>query len=336
MDEFAEVLAHYPRPIRGLDWVRVLGAGGLSGAEIWSGQFGFDSPSEPLALAASCSETQLTLAARKNIRCAKRYPPGTHPHDLQRQHAWLSAATRAGLGYVPRMAISTAGETFVRVGGCIWEIQDWMPGRADFATEPTQAKLAAACEAVLRIHGVWRQFGTRTEPSRAIRNRAAMIARWRKDAIPPKSPLEQRAAAILARHLDPLAASLAEWVDRPLPCQPCVRDLRRDHFLFEGDSLTGLIDYGAADWDTPATDAARMLGELIGGDSELYGAGIERFREAGISADAIRILDRAGVVGAAIRWIYRLREPRTLGVPVEVAEARLGRLLDRLEREWLL
>ncbi len=306
MDEFAEVLAHYPRAIRTLNWARLADSGGLSGAVILRG----DLDSEPLF-------------------CAKRYPASTSSDDILRQHRWLADAS--GLGFVPRLMQTETGETLVASLRHNWEVHDWMPGRADFAADPSPVKLLAACDAVLSLHSVWRNFGTRLEPSRAIRNRLMMIAKWRTAPPPIRTPLEARAAAAISRHLDRAESRLVEWVDRPHPCHPCVRDLRRDHFLFEGDKLTGLIDYGAADWDTPATDAARMLGELAGEDRELYEVGIDRF--AGLR-DLIRLMDLAGTVGSVIRWLYRLSEPMSIPVGPPIARGRLAMLTERLESSF--
>lgn len=44
--------------------------------------------------------------------------------------------------------------------------------------------------------------------------------------------------------------------------QPCIRDIWHDHVLFDGDRVTGLIDFGAMQIDTPATDIARLVGSL--------------------------------------------------------------------------
>ena len=59
---------------------------------------------------------------------------------------------------------------------------------------------------------------------------------------------------------------LAPLSNIALPVQPCIRDIWHDHVLFTGDEVTGIIDFGAMDIDTPATDVARLLGSLVGDD----------------------------------------------------------------------
>ena len=48
-----------------------------------------------------------------------------------------------------------------------------------------------------------------------------------------------------------------------MPVQPCLRDARPEHFLFEGNRLSGLIDFGAMGFETVAADLARLLGEWL-------------------------------------------------------------------------
>jgi thiamine kinase-like enzyme len=40
---------------------------------------------------------------------------------------------------------------------------------------------------------------------------------------------------------------------------PCFTDIHRDHVLFDGDRLTGIIDFGAVKLDHPACDLARLF-----------------------------------------------------------------------------
>lgn len=313
---FADVLARYSQPIRNLDWAPLESSGGLSGAAIWRG----DRDSRPLF-------------------CAKGYTPGIDPLGIATRQTWCEAAVRAGLAFVPRIVPNSRGETITSQNGLGWEIATWMPGEADFAERPSPAKLLSACDAVIDLLGVWRGLGTRLEVPLAVRNRLALFAEW--ELHPPACgvgidpDLESRARAVLASHLGEVKTGLRPWAVRKMPCRPCVRDLRREHFLFGGDRLTGLIDYGAAAWDTPATDAARMLGELAPRDPELYRVGLARFEERlggdECPSEFVRALDRSGSLASVIRWLIRFRKGE-LGAAIRPeAERRLNRLVGRWE-----
>ena len=314
-DEFAGVLAHYPQPLRELNWVRLDVSGGLSGATIWRGEHG----SVPLF-------------------GAKRYPAYCDSSHVVRGHRWIREAGRAGLAFVPNIVPNSDGTTVAEHRERVWEIQGWMPGEADFCAKPSRIKFDNACDGILRLLEVWRGLGTRIETGRAVLSRLELLGKWQSDPPTSSTPISIRATAAIARYIDRAKSRLLPWADRPLPSQPCVRDLRADHFLFSGDKLTGLIDFGAADWDTPATDAARMLGELAGDDPTLYGLGIERFScGLGLEIDGpelIRALDLAGTIGSVIHWMYRFQKPHLIPVSLRVAEARIVRLLRRLESDF--
>ncbi|HEY2154142.1 MAG TPA: phosphotransferase, partial [Isosphaeraceae bacterium] len=66
--------------------------------------------------------------------------------------------------------------------------------------------------------------------------------------------------------LPSLVAQLRREASSAIPLQPVIRDARPAHFLFTGDRLTGLVDFGAMGLESPAADLARLIGEWIGPD----------------------------------------------------------------------
>ena len=106
--------------------------------------------------------------------------------------------------------------------------------------------------------------------------------------------------------------------------QPCLRDIWHDHILFTGDEVTGLVDFGAIDIDTPATDLARLIGFFspprrgVGLREERGLDEAETWHEAlaayqtirPLTADEIQAahaLDTSGTILAGcnwLRWIY--------------------------------
>ena len=66
--------------------------------------------------------------------------------------------------------------------------------------------------------------------------------------------------------------------------QPALRDARPEHFLFEDDRLSGLVDFGAMGVESVAADLARLIGEWLDGDRAAR-------REALASYERVRPLD---------------------------------------------
>jgi Ser/Thr protein kinase RdoA (MazF antagonist) len=113
--------------------------------------------------------------------------------------------------------------------------------------------------------------------------------------------------ALLPRAVPPAIARLEPLAKATLPIQPCIRDIWHDHVLFTGNEVTGLIDFGALDFDTPATDIARLLGGLVGGDASGWQTGLAAYSEvrplSRNESRAVIALDDCGILLAGCNWI---------------------------------
>lgn len=300
------VLARYPAAVAGLAW-SPHPAGGFSGAAVWRGD----------------------LAGRPAF-ALKAWPPG-YPADRLTaiHHLMTDARARAGLAFVPAVVPALSGTTVVEHAGRAWDVTAWMPGAADFRDAPSEAKLTAACAALASLHRAWAPPAPLLAPCPGVHRRLAVLADFTgRPFDQPASPLVRRALDVLPARVAAAAAALRPWADRPLPIQPCLCDVWHDHVLFTGDAVTGLIDYGEVKPDHPAVDLARLLGDLAGDAETAFRRGLGAYRAAGldIDADFVRLLDRTGVVCAAVHWVKEL----TSGTAPPGAEERLTRLLDRL------
>jgi homoserine kinase type II len=140
------------------------------------------------------------------------------------------------------------------------------------------------------------------------------------------------ARAAAPRLLDPLR----EAAGRTVPLQPCLRDAKPEHFLFEGDRVTGLVDFGAMGVDCVAGDLTRLMGEWLDCDATARAdvmAAYERTRP--LDADEAALIkafasSSALLIGEHwIRWHYV--EHRTFDDPSAVARG-ITRGLAQLER----
>ncbi len=252
-DDLRAVLNAYPALLRPTGPILSLGnAGGASGANLWR----FPSQAGPLV--------------------ARLWPPdGPGASHLARVHGWLAEAASASLDFVPIPLATVQGRTIQERGGRLWELTPWKSGRAELSRPPSIARLKAGFAALAAIHQAWGHHRA-DKPSPGLIRRARELEslvgggfaslRTAIDAS-PLNPLRDLAtrwweaarsrAALERRRLGDLAT-------RPRIVQPCLRDARADHFLFENDHLSGLIDFGAADFETPAADLSRLLGDWVG------------------------------------------------------------------------
>src|SRR5262249_19101174 len=132
MDEIARaVLARYPRPLSAARAEPLGNRGGFSGARLWR------------------------LHAGGAAWCLRARPPGEARAHLVWRHAVMARAGGAGLRFGPGVLPADGGATCVEADGRCWELQEWMPGRADYRDAPSAAKLRAAARAVAGVHRAW-------------------------------------------------------------------------------------------------------------------------------------------------------------------------------------
>ena len=250
-----ELLARYPAPFQPRGPLQSLaGGGGLSGARLWRFRAG---------------DFDLVL------RSWPPHGPG-RPH-VDQVHRWLFMA--ADLSFIPVPLRDRQGESVQEWGETLWEVAPWMAGEADLARPPLADHLRVAFAGLAAFHqrlAAEEREGT----SAGLRQRhdqvrqlvhggfdsleAAIHRRRQSEADPDLRP-PALAWLALARRVAP------QWVEpleRASACviatQPTVRDARPEHFLFAGDRLSGMVDFGAMGIDSVAGDLARLLGEWLG------------------------------------------------------------------------
>ncbi len=279
--------------------------------------------------------------------CLRAWPPGaTGRVRLNEIHRLMVAARRAGLEFVPAVAGTADRQTWVEEAGRWWDLQTWLPGRADFHARPARERLEAACVALARLHGAWHVPGGRGACP-AVRRRLDCLREWAalvksgwrpacEDAADAVAPWAERAWRLVQHHAERVPKSLLPWASRPLALQPCLCDVWHDHVLFEGDTLSGLVDYGSVKRDHVAVDLARLLGSLVGDDPGAMAAGLSayaRLRPLSVEEhELVTALDETGTLLAVANWLKWLyRDGRPFEDRAAVAR-RLAALVERIEK----
>jgi homoserine kinase type II len=112
--------------------------------------------------------------------------------------------------------------------------------------------------------------------------------------------------------------------------------LWHDHLLFDGDRLTGLIDYGSIKIDHVAVDLSRMLGSLVGDDASGWQTGLQAYRRiAPLDAEEEELahaLDETGTILGVANWLRWLYEDRRPFDDRDAVARRLVELVERCER----
>jgi Ser/Thr protein kinase RdoA (MazF antagonist) len=316
-----EVLSQYSPLIAKARWTPLGSAGGFSGGRLWRG-----------------------ISGNGREFALKAHPPGTTAKRLgERIHRWMKMACEAAPSIVPSVEATRDGRTVVEFGDRVWDVTTWLCGKADFHTEPSDTKLVAAIKALANVHKAWEgEFSS--GPCPAIQRRLRALAKWQalvasgwKPQFDRNDPVRQSAEtafSLLPRVLDRTFRTLAPWTNQVVPLQPCLCDIWHDHVLFEGDRVTGLIDFAAAKIDNVAVDLARLLGSLIPDDRQRTEAALEAYSHVRRSPDPelIRVLDISGVVVGVtnwLRWLYC--ERRAFADRLAVAN-RLAALTERLAK----
>jgi homoserine kinase type II len=281
--------------------------------------------------------------------CLRAWPSDRcDPARLQFIHGLMRRARIEGLSFVPLVLKATNGTDFVEFGQRLWEVLEWLPGRPDFQALPTSARLEAAASALARLHTTWeKESASAPGVCPALQRRLKAAAEWRhlrqsgwrprwEEEIGLLREVAQRALSQVDRRIDEIPTTLQPWTDRRWPLHACHCDPWHDNLLFEGDRLSGLIDYGSVKIDHAAVDLARMLGSLVPDDPAGWRLGVQAYRAIRpFNENEVELalaLDRTGaVIGAAtwMRWLYEECRPFD---DRERAAKRLLMLVERMEK----
>ena len=296
--------------------------GGLSGTRLWR----YPSISGPLAIRLWPSEEKVRSR-------------------LERVHVWLDRLK--GLAYIPAPIPDRDGRTLRTYHERFWQVEPWKPGVADLGRPPSLTHLRESFRALAKVHARLDSESIHG-PSPGLVRRLAEIRALRAGG------LDLLAAAIRGEASEAIREQAGRWIGlarrlaggiearvvgsagRATRLQPCLRDARPDHFLWSGNELTGLVDFGAMDIESPAADLARLLAGWVVEDRGLRSEAQRAYEGAGRAVknwvELIEAFEASSALLGGERWVrWLVLEGRRFDDP-DAARAAFRRAIDRLER----
>ena len=279
---------------------------------------------EPVAAGLGFSGAALwRVATGRGSLCLRRWPPGYPTVErLEFIQAVLWHVDQEGFRLIPLPLETRHRHGYVFFAGHLWELTPWLEGTADFHHHPSDERLANALAALAQFHVATSTFPLpETQPAVSPgvgerRRRWAELAAGRLEAIRaastngawPTLTLAARNLIELADRVGPRVAPLVESVaDLQVPLQPCIRDIWSAHVLFEGDRVSGIVDFGAMRVESVAADIARLLGSLAGDDPARWQVGLAAYEQVRkLSEDESRLVlvfDRSTVLLGGLQWL---------------------------------
>lgn len=302
-------------------------ASGFSGAAIWK------------------------LDSAKGILCLRRWPrEHPTPARLDFIHGVLRHVAQGGFELLPLPIATREQATFVIQDGRLWELSPWMPGTADYEADPNSMKLESAMQALARFHLGSATFPSAEPlptPSPGIGNRLRQLQAWlggdlrtlaaclKRVAWPELEVQARRLLALVPGATLGLEERLHEAASWTVHLQPCLRDIWHDHVLFQQDRVSGLVDFGALDWEDVSADVARLLGSLAGVDQAAWQFGLRAYQSHNALSPRqlhlVEVFDACAPILSGLNWLRWVFLDERVFEDRPRVEARMARILERLE-----
>lgn len=246
-----QIIANWPLRARAIQFEALTKHAGLSGALLWR------------------------VCANGCEYCLRRWPKETLYKRLEQVHTLQHGLGAFPCVCTPRIVPAHDGSTIVRAEGYLWEVASWCSGTEVPVAVVTSEQAASAWRSVAEFHvaagtlshrlgvaGVGCALGLRRRAERVaalrtgeLRESIGRLDRFRFGAT---WALILQAAEIVKAELAPMERRLKRGRHGTLPVQWCHGDLRWQNLVFKGDSLSGILDLGAATVDSVVRDVARL------------------------------------------------------------------------------
>lgn len=260
----------------------------------------------------------------------KRWPASTHRERLSEIHAFQEHLAGCDVPLVPGIVKWSNGDTLLEAEGVWWEISEWKPGAPlDRLGEINEDQLLQCAEALAMFHRRSESREAATLCAPGLQQRAdGMRSAMRMEGEPRRrflASISMRNGASDARLLEDLHARAMDVIPGTVEllqslsqarnrCFWILRDVWREHILFQDNRLSGVIDFGAARIDWPGLDLVRAFGTLMLESDPRWPAAVDRYLkrrpDASITLARLQAVHRASVALSALQWIDWFAEGR--------------------------
>ncbi|MFL7794584.1 MAG: phosphotransferase [Anaerolineae bacterium] len=189
----------------------------------------------------------------------KHYHPNLyHPEIIRAQHALIAHLRQTGFP-APTILPTANGDTLLMLDGELYEIQTYIAGTFYDHKQPAHFEEAArmlgryhACVAGFAPQAL-RNLGELYSPEILHANLVALIDAWEIERDPDLAQITRQ----LAAQADDLTIRLT--AHGVLPHLIIHGDYYADNLIFEGDCITGVVDYDKARWQPRVIELAETL-----------------------------------------------------------------------------
>ncbi|MFG0333162.1 MAG: phosphotransferase, partial [Maioricimonas sp. JB049] len=193
--------------------------------------------------------------------CLRRWPEqGLPAVRIRALHHFIRDLAARGIDVVAVPLAAEDGSTLLWHDVAWWQLEPWMPGRADYSSVPTDDRLRNIMHAVADIHCAAAQHepepdgrdwfaGPGRAPSPNGQERLRLLRHWEDARIAalmqklstfPDGDLQTIAAEVLLLYgqlRERVVLQVKNALSRSLPLQVCLRDLWHDHVLLSGENV---------------------------------------------------------------------------------------------------
>lgn len=310
---------------------------------------------EPLTSAAGFSGARLwRLKSARGTLCLRRWPT-EHPtvERLEFIQAVLWHVDQEGFRLIPVPLETRHRHGYVWHAGHLWELAPWLSGQADYPQKPSPEKLHNALASVARFHDAAATFplpeiGPTASPGileRRDRLRELLTGRLAElqsaVTLGPWPELAARAGdliSLFAKTAPRIVPLLERAAQVQVILQPCIRDIWHAHVLFEGERVSGIVDFGSLRPENVAADVARLLGSLVADNRDDWQRGLAAYQTVRrLSHDELTLVaafDRGTVLMAGLQWLDWIYLERREFADRAAVLTRVDECLSRLARLW--